>query len=265
MAATAAAATAVAAATTTISLADEAEHGLHPPQYPWSHDGFFSSYDARAIRRGFQVYQQVCAACHSLNQIHYRNLVGVCYTEDEAKELAMDIEVMDGPNDEGEMFERPGKLSDKIPSPYANEEAARFANGGAYPPDLSLITKARHDGQNYVYALLTGYRDPPAGVEVREGLYYNPYFPGGAIAMPEPLGDESADYEGDDTPNNAAQLAKDVVTFLAWAAEPEADDRKLMGTKWLSALALVLVTAVYYKRWKWAPLKSRRVIVDVLN
>ena len=245
-------------------MADEAEHGLHPPSYPWSHDGFFSSYDARAIRRGFQVYQQVCAACHSLNQIHYRNLVGVCYTEDEAKELAMDIEVVDGPNDEGEMFERPGKLSDKIPSPYANEEAARFANGGAYPPDLSLITKARHDGQNYVYALLTGYRDPPAGVEVREGLYYNPYFPGGAIAMPEPLGDESADYD-DGTPNDAAQLAKDVTTFLAWAAEPEADDRKLMGVKWITALSLVLVTAIYYKRWKWAPLKSRRVIVDVLN
>jgi len=263
--ATAAAATlAVAATTATVAVADEAEHGLHPPSYPWSHDGFFSSYDARAIRRGFQVYQQVCAACHSLNQIHYRNLVGVCYTEDEAKELAMDIEVVDGPNDEGEMFERPGKLSDKIPSPYANEEAARFANGGAYPPDLSLITKARHDGQNYVYALLTGYRDPPAGVEVREGLYYNPYFPGGAIAMPEPLGDESADYD-DGTPNDAAQLAKDVTTFLAWAAEPEADDRKLMGVKWITALSLVLVTAIYYKRWKWAPLKSRRVIVDVLN
>ena len=263
--ASAAAATlAVAATTATVAVADEAEHGLHPPSYPWSHDGFFSSYDARAIRRGFQVYQQVCAACHSLNQIHYRNLVGVCYTEDEAKELAMDIEVVDGPNDEGEMFERPGKLSDKIPSPYANEEAARFANGGAYPPDLSLITKARHDGQNYVYALLTGYRDPPAGVEVREGLYYNPYFPGGAIAMPEPLGDESADYD-DGTPNDAAQLAKDVTTFLAWAAEPEADDRKLMGVKWITALSLVLVTAIYYKRWKWAPLKSRRVIVDVLN
>jgi ubiquinol-cytochrome c reductase cytochrome c1 subunit len=255
---------ALLAGTASVATADEAEHGLHPPSYPWSHEGFFSSYDARAIRRGFQVYQQVCAACHSLNQIHYRNLVGVCYTEDEAKELAMDIEVMDGPNDEGEMFERPGKLSDKIPSPYANEEAARFANGGAYPPDLSLITKARHDGQNYVYALLTGYREPPAGVEVREGLYYNPYFPGGAIAMPEPLGDESADYD-DGTPNNAAQLAKDVVTFLAWAAEPEADDRKLMGVKWLTALSLVLVTAIYYKRWKWAPLKSRRVIVDVLN
>jgi ubiquinol-cytochrome c reductase cytochrome c1 subunit len=255
---------ALAAATATVAVADEAEHGLHAPSYPWSHEGFFSSYDARSIRRGFQVYQQVCAACHSLNQIHYRNLVGVCYTEDEAKELAMDIEVVDGPNDEGEMFERPGKLSDKIPSPYANEEAARFANGGAYPPDLSLITKARHDGQNYVYALLTGYRDPPAGVEVREGLYYNAYFPGGAIAMPEPLGDESADYD-DGTPNNAAQLAKDVVTFLAWAAEPEADDRKLMGVKWLTALSLVLATAIYYKRWKWAPLKSRRVIVDVLN
>lgn len=247
-----------------VASADEAEHGLHAPQYPWPHEGFFSSYDHRAIRRGSQVYQQVCATCHSLNQIHYRNLVGVAYTEDEVKEMALDVEVTDGPNDEGEMFERPGKLSDKLPQPYPNEEAARFANGGAYPPDLSLITKARHDGQNYVFALLMGYRDPPEGVEVREGLYYNPYFPGGAIAMPKMLNDEGVEYD-DGTPATEAQQAKDVVTFLAWAAEPEADDRKLMGVKWLTALSLVLVTAIYYKRWKWAPLKSRRVIVDVVN
>lgn len=259
-----AAGVAILGGTVTLSLADEAEHGLHAPQYPWPHEGFFSSYDHRSIRRGFQVYQQVCATCHSLNQIHYRNLVGVAYTEDEAKDMALEVEVMDGPNDEGEMFERPGKLSDKIPEPYPNEEAARFANGGAYPPDLSLITKARHDGQNYVFSLLMGYRDPPEGVHVREGLYYNPYFPGGAIAMPKMLNDEGVEYD-DGTPATEAQQAKDVVTFLAWAAEPEADDRKLMGVKWLTALSLVLVTAVYYKRWKWAPLKSRRVIVDVLN
>jgi ubiquinol-cytochrome c reductase cytochrome c1 subunit len=109
---------------------------------------------------------QVCAACHSVNQLHYRDLVGVCYTEDEAKNMAAEIEVIDGPNDEGEMFERPGKLSDPLPRPYANEEAARYSNGGAYPPDLSLITKARHDGQNYIFSLLLGYRDPPAGISV---------------------------------------------------------------------------------------------------
>lgn len=244
--------------------ADEAEHGLPAPQYPWPHLGYFSSYDHASIRRGHQVYQQVCAACHSLNLVAYRNLVGEAYTEAEAKVLAEQIEVTDGPNDQGEMFERPGKLSDQFPAPYANEQAARYSNGGAYPPDLSLITKARHDGENYVYALLTGYREPPSGIEVREGLHYNPYFPGGAIAMPKMLADGGVEYE-DGTPATEAQMAKDVVAFLAWAAEPEHDDRKLSGAKWMFALSLVLLQAVYYKRWKWAPLKSRKVVVDVVN
>lgn len=182
--------------------------------------GYFSAFDTAAIRRGHQVYQQVCAACHSMNFIHFRDLVGVCYTEEEAKAMAEEIEVVDGPNDQGEMFERPGKLSDPFPSPYANEEAARFANGGAYPPDLSLIVKARHDGLNYIFSLLLGYREPPAGVTMREGLYYNPYFPGGAIAMPKMLADGGVEYE-DGTPATEAQMAKDVSTFLHWAAEPE--------------------------------------------
>ncbi|PRW39146.1 Cytochrome c1- heme mitochondrial [Chlorella sorokiniana] len=263
-AATLAAGTAGLAAAAGTALADEAEHGLHAPSYPWPHDGFFSSYDHRSIRRGYQVYTQVCATCHSMDLIHYRDLVGVCYTEEEAKEMALNIEVTDGPNDEGEMFERPGKLSDKLPAPYMNEEHARYANGGAYPPDLSLITKARHDGQNYVFSLLLGYREPPAGITVREGLYYNPYFPGGAIAMPKMLNDGGVEYD-DGTPATEAQQAKDVVTFLSWAAEPEMDERKLMGTKWIAVLSLVFLTTVYYKRWKWAPLKSRRVIVDVVN
>ena len=160
-----------------------------------------------------QVYTQVCAACHSVSQLHYRNLVGVAYTEEEAKAMAAESEVVDGPNDEGEAFERPGRLSDPLPRPYSSEEAARFANGGAYPPDLSLITKARHDGQNYLMALLLGYRDPPAGVSVREGLYYNPYFVGGAIAMPKMLVDGGTDYD-DGTPASEAQQAKDVSPFF---------------------------------------------------
>ena len=159
-----------------------------------------------------QVYTQVCAACHSVSQLHYRNLVGVAYTEEEAKAMAAEAEVVDGPNDEGEMFERLGRLSDPLPRPYSSEEAARFANGGAYPPDLSLITKARHDGQNYLMALLLGYREPPAGVSVREGLYYNPYFVGGAIAMPKMLVDGGTDYD-DGTPASEAQQAKDVRFF----------------------------------------------------
>jgi ubiquinol-cytochrome c reductase cytochrome c1 subunit len=199
-----------------------------------------------------------------VEQLHYRNLVGVAYTEEEAKEMAAETEVEDGPNEEGESFTRPGRLSDPLPRPYANEEAARYANGGAYPPDLSLITKARHDGQNYVFSLLLGYRDPPAGVNVREGLHYNPYFVGGAIAMPKMLADEGTEYD-DDTPATESQQAKDVTTFLAWAAEPEHDERKLAGAKWMVVLTLVWGVAIYYKRWKWAPIKSRRVIVDAFN
>ncbi|CAI5486930.1 unnamed protein product [Closterium sp. Naga37s-1] len=252
------------AALADVARADEAEHGLHAPAYPWSHDGIFSSYDHASIRRGHQVYQQVCATCHSMSLVSYRDLIGVAYTEDEVKALAAEVEVEDGPNDEGEMFLRPGKPSDKLPNPYANEQGARFANGGAYPPDLSLISKARHDGQNYIYSLLTGYREPPAGISVREGLHYNPYFPGGAIAMPKMLNDGGVEYE-DGTPATESQQAKDVVTFLAWAAEPEMDERKLMGVKWIFIISLVWLQAIYYKRWRWAPIKSRRVIVDVVN
>lgn len=257
----------LAAATGGVGFAmmeDEAEHGLHAPAYPWSHSGWFSAYDHASIRRGHQVYQQVCAACHSVEQLHYRNLVGVAYTEEEVKEMAAESEVEDGPNDEGENFTRPGRLSDPLPRPYANEEGARYANGGAYPPDLSLITKARHDGQNYVFSLLLGYRDPPAGVNVREGLHYNPYFVGGAIAMPKMLADEGTEYD-DGTAATESQQAKDVTTFLAWAAEPEHDERKLAGAKFLVVMSIVWMVAIYYKRWKWAPIKSRKIVLDAVN
>ncbi|MBA0615286.1 hypothetical protein Godav_015440 [Gossypium davidsonii] len=249
----------------TIAYSDEAEHGLAVPNYPWPHQGILSSYDhASSIRRGHQVYQQVCASCHSMSLISFRDLVGVAYTEEETKAMAAEIEVVDGPNDEGEMFTRPGKLSDRFPQPYSNEQAARFANGGAYPPDLSLITKARHNGQNYVFGLLTGYRDPPAGISIREGLHYNPYFPGGAIAMPKMLNDGAIEYE-DGTPATEAQMGKDVVTFLSWAAEPEMEERKLMGFKWIFVLSLALLQAAYYRRLKWSVLKSRKLVLDVVN
>ncbi|THG02451.1 hypothetical protein TEA_022421 [Camellia sinensis var. sinensis] len=188
-----------------------------------------------------------------MSLISYRDLVGVAYTEEETKAMAAEIEVVDGPNDEGEMFTRPGKLSDRFPQPYPNEQAARSANGGAYPPDLSLITKARHNGQNYVFALLTGYHDPPAGVSIREGLHYNPYFPGGAIAMPKMLIDGAVEYEDD------------VVTFLSWAAEPEMEDRKLMGFNWIFVLSLAFLQAGYYRRMRWSVLKSRRLIIVVVG
>lgn len=247
-----------------VAHADEAEHGLAAPEYSWPHNGILSSYDHSSIRRGHQVFQQVCAACHSASLVAYRDLIGVAYTEDEVKCLAAEVEVQDGPNDEGEMYMRPGKPSDHFQNPYPNEAAARFANGGAYPPDLSLITKARHDGQNYVFALLLGYREPPAGVSVREGLHYNPYFPGGAIAMPKMLTDGGVEYE-DGTPATESQMAKDVVSFLSWAAEPEMDERKLAGAKWIFILSLAFLQAAYYKRFRWSPIKSRKVVLDVIN
>jgi ubiquinol-cytochrome c reductase cytochrome c1 subunit len=209
-----------------------------------------------SIRRGAEVYRQVCSSCHSLDRISYRNLVNVSHTLEEAKALAEEVE--DGPNEEGEMFRRPGKLSDYFPRPYLNENAARFANNGALPPDLSLITKSRHAGADYVFSLLAGYTEPPAGVEVREGLYYNPYFPGGAIAMARSLFDGVIEYE-DGTPATTSQLAKDVTAFLSWCAEPEMEERKRMGMKAMIILSALALGSLYIKRFKWSVLKTRKV------
>jgi len=246
----------VGAALLTPVLAEGIE--LHPPHYPWSHNGMFNAYDMASVRRGYQVYKQVCAACHSMEYLCYRNLVGAFMEEEEAKREAEDIMVEDGPDEEGNMFKRPGKLSDKFPAPYANPEAARAANGGAYPPDLSYIVPARHGGEDYVFSLLTGYCDPPAGVTLRDGLYYNPYFPGGAIAMAQALYNEIIEYE-DGTPATASQCAKDVCIFLRWASEPEHDIRKQMGLKAIMIFSLMLAGSYYLKRHKWTVLKSRKI------
>jgi len=238
--------------------ANVADEGLHSPAYPWSHNGYLSTFDHASIRRGYQVYREVCSACHSLDRIAWRNLVGVSHTVDEVKAMAQEVEYEDGPNEHGEMFQRPGRLSDYMPRPYPNDEAARSGNAGALPPDLSLIIKARHGGCDYVFSLLTGYVDPPAGVEVREGLNYNPYFPGGAIAMARLLYDGLVEYE-DGTPATTSQMAKDVTTFLAWAAEPEHDDRKKMGLKAMIILTALTGLSIYLKRFKWSVLKSRKL------
>ncbi|KAJ3193792.1 cytochrome c1 [Entophlyctis luteolus] len=194
-----------------------------------------------------------------MSLVSWRTLVGVSHTEEEAKAMAAEYEYEDGPDDTGAMFMRPGKLSDRLPDAYPNEEAARAANGGAYPPDLSCIVKARHGEEDYVFALLLGYSDPPPGMSLREGLHFNRYFPGGAISMARALYDEVVEYE-DGTPNNASQLAKDVTTFLSWASSPEHDERKKMGMRSIAISTLLLLLSVWYKRFKWAGIKTRQIV-----
>lgn len=234
------------------------EDHIPATDYGWSHHGALASYDYKSVRRGFQVYRQVCASCHSIDKVAFRSLVGVTHTEEAMKKIAESYEMEDGPNDIGEMFERPGKLSDTIPGPYKNEEQARASNNGAYPPDLSLMVKARHDGIDYIVALLTGYVDAPAGKAMLSGLYYNPYFPGGAIAMPKQLVDGQVEFE-DGTPGTETQMAKDVACFLAWAAEPEHDERKKGGLQFMIAIAFALVVTGYYKRFRWSIYKTRKI------
>lgn len=224
----------------------------------WNHSGLFSSYDYASVRRGFQVYRQVCSSCHSLNRIAFRNLAGVTHTEAAIKKIAESYDIKDGPNDEGEMFERPGKLSDKIPGPYDNEQQARGANAGALPPDLSLMVKARHGGIDYIYHLMNGYMEPPAGKAIPTGLHYNPYFPGGAIAMAKPLADGQVEYE-DGTPATVSQMSKDVAVFLAWAAEPEHDDRKKGGVQFMLVVLAGFAITGFYKRFRWSMLKTRKI------
>ncbi|EPZ31363.1 cytochrome Bc1 complex [Rozella allomycis CSF55] len=220
---------------------------LHPPHYPWDHANNLTSFDHAA--RGFQVYQQVCAACHSMRKITWRNLIDVTHTEEELKEMASEAMYLDGPNEKGEMYMRPGKVN-KLPSPYPNAEAARYANGGALPPDLSNISIAREGEADYIFSLLTGYSDPPAGVAAKPGLHYNKYFQGGAIAMARNIYDDVVEYED----------AKDVTTFLAWASVPDTDDRKLAGMKALIVVGGLIVTSFYVLRHKWSVLKSRKLI-----
>jgi len=238
-----------------------AEVGLHPASIPFEHKGFLETYNHGSIRRGYQVYREVCSACHSLDRIAWRNLVGVSHTVDEVKAMAEEVEYTDGPNDEGEMFQRPGKLADYMPPPYPNDEAARAGNNGGLPPDLSLMSKARHGGVDYIYSLLTGYVDPPPGVKVAEGMNYNPYFPGGGIAMARVLYDGLVEYD-DGTPATTSQMAKDVTTFLAWTAEPEHDQRKKMGLQAIIILSTMTAASLYVKKFKWSVVKNRKIFYN---
>ncbi|MBA4249613.1 MAG: cytochrome c1 [Candidatus Puniceispirillum sp.] len=202
------------------------------PEQEWSFQKATGTFDRRSLQRGLQVYKQVCAACHGLKFVAFRTLSDLGYNEDEIKAFASSFIIADGPDQDGKMFERPGLPRDAFPNPYPNVNAAKASNGGAEPPDLSLITKAKVNGLNYMYALLTGYTKAPKGFEISSNLYYNQYFPGHKIAMPQPLSKGLVTYT-DGTDATIEQMAHDVVTFLAWAAEPELEQRKTIGVKFL--------------------------------
>lgn len=220
------------------------------PKQDWHFSGLTGTYDRGALQRGYKVYREVCAACHAMKRVHFRNLEALGYSEGQIKNIASEYTVIDGPDSDGEMFERPARASDAFPSPFPNKEAAIAANG-AYPPDLSLITKARHDGVNYLYALLTGYEEPPEGKEIAEGKHWNKYYPGHIITMAAPLADEQIAYE-DESPQTVEQYSKDVTEFLAWAAQPELEERKRMGIKVI--IFLLVFAGIMYrvkkKIWK---------------
>ncbi len=226
-----------------------------PKDVPFSFEGPFGTFDRAAAQRGLQVYREVCSACHSLKYVAFRDLERLGYSEAEAKAIAQQYQITDGPDENGEMFQRPGKLSDRFPPPFPNEEAARAANGGALPPDLSLIVEARKGGADYVYSVLTGYGEAPAGETLRPGQYWNEYFPGHKIAMPPPLMEGIVTY-ADGTAATVDQMAHDVVTFLAWAAEPNMEERKEWG--WRVLIYLFFLTVLFYLSYRkiWAPVKA---------
>jgi ubiquinol-cytochrome c reductase cytochrome c1 subunit len=239
---------------TLLLLAPGRGHAQETPALPhqqWSFDGVFGTYDKAAMQRGFQVYKQICSACHPVNHLYFRDLEALGYTPDQIKAIAASYQVTDGPNDQGQMYQRPGRPSDPIPGPFPNDAAARAANGGALPPDLSMIVKAREGGPDYVYALMNGFTPAPSGVTVAPGKYYNEYFSGQLIAMPPPLSDGAVTY-ADGTKATVPQMAHDVATFLSWASELSLDTRHRLGVRVF--LFLVVGVGIFYaaKRKIWA-------------
>jgi len=238
---------------------------LPPKQMHWSFQGPFGTYDRATLQRGFQVYKEVCSACHSLNLVAFHDLAGpngIGFNEAQAKAIAAGYKIAAGPNGKGEIFDangnrlmRPGVLADHFPPPFPNEEAARANNNGALPPDLSLIIKAREGGPNYVYSIITGFgHKPPKGFTVLENKYYNPYFSGRNISMPPPLNKGSVTFS-DGTPATVANEAKAVVTFLSWASEPKLEERHRVGLQVMAFLVLLsgLLFLTYRKIWHGQP------------
>lgn len=251
-------------------LAAAVEHAAAANHYPiikphnlgWSFAGPFGKYDKAQLQRGLKVYKEVCSACHSMNLVPFRTLEDLGYSEEQVKAFAGEYEVQDGPNADGEMFTRKAVPSDYFPSPFPNTEAAAAANGGAAPPDMSLLAKARgvergfptfvfdiftqyqEGGPDYIYSLLTGYQEPPEGVTIAEGTYFNPYFSGAAaLAMAPPIADDQVTYD-DGTPQTLDQYSKDVSAFLMWAAEPHLEERKRTG--FMVMVFLAIFTALVY-------------------
>jgi ubiquinol-cytochrome c reductase cytochrome c1 subunit len=224
------------------------------PQMPhenWSFNSLFGSYDLAAAQRGFSIYQQVCSNCHSMTMLHYRDLAGIGLSAEQIKAIAAAVTVPQGLDDQGAPKDGPATPAIQFKSPFPNPQAARAANNGALPPDLSLIVNAREGHANYVYGILTGFATPPPTFKMQDGMYYNRMFPGHQIGMPQPIRDGSVEYV-DGTPNNMDQEARDVVTFLAWAANPEQTERKQMGVR--VVLFLMVMTGLTYavKRKVWA-------------
>ena len=231
---------------------------IDPIKVNWSFKELTGKFDRASLQRGFQVYKEVCASCHSMQYLSYRNLGepgGPEFTQEEVKAIAASVEIEDGPDSQGEMFTRPGKPSDKFKSPYPNVEASTVANGGAYPPDMSVLVKARPGGADYMYSVLMGYEEPPAGMKLDDGVYYNKYMIGQKIKMASPLSDGIVEYS-DGTDATMDQMARDVTTFLAWAAEPELEVRHKLGIKVI--IYLILLTVLVYLSMKkiWSRIDS---------
>ena len=224
----------------------------------WSFKGLFGKFDRASLQRGYQVYTEVCAACHSMKYLSYRNLSekgGPEFSVAQAKAIAASFEVTDGPNADGEMFQRPGKLSDKFVMPYENVKAAEAANGGAYPPDMSVLVKARGGGVDYIYSLLQGYEEAPNGMILDDGVHYNKYMYGNKIKMSAPLSDGIIEYS-DGTNPSVEQMSKDVTTFLMWAAEPSLEARHQMGFKAIVYLIILTILVYFSMKRIWSRVKS---------
>ena len=223
----------------------------HEPQ-DWSWQGVFGTYDRAQLQRGLQVYKEVCSGCHALKYVAFRNLVDLGYSKEGIRAFAKTFDIKNAePNEEGDTYTRPGRVTDYFPSPFPNEQAARASNNGAYPPNLSLMVEARPHGADYLYALLTGYKEPPAGMKISEGMNYNSAYPGHQIAMSAPLDDEAVEY-ADGTKATVKQMATDVTAFLAWTAEPNLEERKSMGLKVMLFLFAFLAILIAMKRRTWA-------------